>query len=779
MKTTKGNGTAARFLPACLLAMLLMCLLAAAGFAADGDFTPPENGLPVVYLNVDESRGTIEDMLTADNHSLYCYGEISIDVPTGFHYADFPDTPCESVQGLAMSIRGRGNSTWQKADKKPFKIKLEKKADLFGLGKNKHWVLIANAFDETLLRDRVTAWLGDEMGFAFTPRGVPVDVVLVGETYGKRYLGSYYLSENVRVDDNRLEIDELTEDDTDPLTITGGYLLQNALQVRKGSPDRFYTDRGVDWATHTPSFDTEENASLLTAGNGPVFEGENPFTGAELGDGYVSSVQQTYIQNYIRHFEDVLFEEGTAYRELMDVESAAKYWLVNMISLNNDAFGTGSTYLYKVRDTEDAVGKLYWGPLWDFDYAWDRNLSVEGFDCGHDWMRPMFYDTGEGGFVEELHRQWPVMRQALLALTEAGGLMDAYCAETKASAEQDYLLYHPNGRAFDYEAEVDELRTWIRARVSWVDENLGLLDRLVHKVTLLSGDEVYRELFVSESGRFECDAYYPEREGFTFMGWAYADGSPVEGAIFVREDMTLTAVYVPDDAMTHATDIAFIKDSDIIHFNAFFSVYTIRHVVLPEDAEDQKVFWSSSDPSVAEVYGDGSVRYHSPGTVVITARVPHGTTRAFTLTVTTDEPPAAEAIAPETETIRLRVGQQSPCMIRTAPTPAALSGVEYLSEDESVVTVGELGVLTAVAPGQTVVRVRAEAHDADWNPVTLETAVTVIVTDGTDGDPASETAGPCPWCGEKHDGATVAGWWTELAHHLLFILKRIFLWWIA
>ena len=54
-------------------------------------------------------------------------------------------------------------------------------------------------------------------------------------TYEK-YLGSYYLSEQVRVGNNRIDIEELTEKDTDASIITGGYLVQNGLQVGKDSP---------------------------------------------------------------------------------------------------------------------------------------------------------------------------------------------------------------------------------------------------------------------------------------------------------------------------------------------------------------------------------------------------------------------------------------------------------------------------------------------------------------------------------------------------------------
>ena len=76
-----------------------------------------DNGIPVVYLNIDESQVPVEEMINSPDHSVYCYGTISIVVPEGFRYADFPDTVCESLEGLEMSIRGRGNSTWQKGEK--------------------------------------------------------------------------------------------------------------------------------------------------------------------------------------------------------------------------------------------------------------------------------------------------------------------------------------------------------------------------------------------------------------------------------------------------------------------------------------------------------------------------------------------------------------------------------------------------------------------------------------------------------------------------------------
>lgn len=52
--------------------------------------------------------------------------------------------------------------------------------------------------------------------------------------------------------------------------------------------------------------------------------------------------------------------------------------------------------------------------------------------------------------------------------------------------------------------------------------------------------------------------------------------------------------------------------------------------------------------------------------------------------------------------------------------------------------------------------------------------------DDNDGalEPDEPTAGPCPYCGETHNNKTIAGWWTELLHHLLFIIQRIAFWWM-
>ena len=677
----------------------------AAVHAEETESEKPDNGLPVIWLNIDESQGTIEDMIASKDHSVYCYGTLSIEVPEGFHYSDFPDLSCESFADLEMNIRGRGNSTWAHQGKKPFKIKLDKKEDLFGLGKNKHWVLIANAFDETLLRDRITAWLGDQLGFEFTPRGVPVDVVMTGSESGTQYLGSYYFSENVRVDTNRLEIDELSEDIVDGTEITGGYLLQNPTQLAEDSPDRFKTSRGVEWATHTPSFDTSD-------------------------DGYVNPAQQTYIQNHMQKVEDALFEDGTGYREYMDLESAAKYWLINEASKNSDGYGTGSTYIYKKRDTDDAVGKVYWGPLWDFDYGYDRVYNVEDFAPGSEWVVPMFTDREEGGFVEEVRKYWPALKQAMSELIADGGIIDQYYEETRVSAEQDRRIWHPDETEYSWLKEVEELKDWIRKRLAWMDENFALVDDLVHKVKFMVDDELYALQFKPADEMIHGNEPHPDKEGYIFTGWMSEDGSIIGYNTQVEKDMILNAQYIREEDATHAEDITFRKNSDIVQYSVHYTRYTIDYEVTPVDAIDKEVHWSVSGESFVSVDQDGVISFGGPGEVIVTATLNSGTVREFRLKIIQEDTPAPDSIAPLEEIVYMHTGDQKPFVIETDPVFAKINQYEYVSEDESVVTVDEYGVLSAIGPGETTVRLTSTTDGPNWGEyIICEAEITVIVTE--------------------------------------------------
>ena len=98
------------------------------------------------------------------------------------------------------------------------------------MGRGKHWVLLANAYDETLLRNRLTAYLGRRLGLDYTPKMEPIDLYVNDE-----YKGSYVLAPQIRVDDNSVAIDELGTSDTSEPEVSGGYLL--SLDPYENEPD--------------------------------------------------------------------------------------------------------------------------------------------------------------------------------------------------------------------------------------------------------------------------------------------------------------------------------------------------------------------------------------------------------------------------------------------------------------------------------------------------------------------------------------------------------------
>ncbi len=495
-----------------------------------------KGGVPTVYVNIDESFGTIEDMNNSTNHTANCYGDITVKTPKGFksEYMDEPFAEDTTQKCDLEYIRGRGNSTWM-ANKRPYKIKLQDPADFFGMGECKHWALIANYYDPTLLRNRMTYFLGNAMGMDYTPQLIPVDVVMNGT-----YLGSYYLSEVVRIDTSRVKIKDLEkipETDTD---ITGGYLLGM-------SP---YGD---------------EEGYIFTTPHEVEFVLESP---EEAKNGRIEDMNQ-YIEKYIVNLEKAIFAEdfkdpkGESYKKYLDLDSAAKYFLVQSFSMNGDAYGTASTKLYK---TPGDDGKLYFGPLWDFDYvAWnypnegpngggtypdeydgynseatgsgyvgphpvgyvDPNSddegsddeefdpSVIGFNHSFKWFDRLLEDPD---FVEAVKEAWygkyegdpQAMRYRINQIAEDGGILDQYFEQLVNSAESNFDIpgNDSNGMGLpeeyqknddydgydgydgdeedvyieeiikytnydEYKAEIEKQKAWILERMRWVDKNIN------------------------------------------------------------------------------------------------------------------------------------------------------------------------------------------------------------------------------------------------------------------------------------------------------------------
>ncbi len=280
----------------------------------------------------------------------------------------------------ALEIKGRGNSTWQ-MEKKPYNIKLDKKTNLFGMGKTKKWSLIANHSDSSMIRNVLAYQAAENAGMPYAPQFTPVDVYINND-----YMGAYLLTTRIGIDPSNVDIEDLEgetekanpEDlDTypragaygtyagllagtkkwfdipnDPDDITGGYIIEMELA------NRYY----------------DELSGFVTARNKP-FTMKTPEC--------ITKAQVDYISGVYQKFEDAVYA-GASMEELdklCNVESLAQLYLINEWCSNMDA-GLTSTYFYKPAGENES---LYAGPVWDFDIGFGNN---EGTRYGNDYNDP-------------------------------------------------------------------------------------------------------------------------------------------------------------------------------------------------------------------------------------------------------------------------------------------------------------------------------------------------------------------------------------------------------
>lgn len=345
------------------------------------------------------------------------------------------------LNAAKTEIKGRGNSTWTMMPKKPYRLKLDKSTEILGMPKNKHWVLLANYSDKTLMRNELAFEISRRMGFAYTPRMKHVDVVLNGD-----FLGNYLLGEHIRIGEDRVNIAELGAADAD---ISGGYLLE--IDERKGEPE---------W------FETTE-AKMVFCINTP----EN-----------IPANQKVYISTYIQRIENILYAKDgiNPVNELpkyLDLTSFIDYYLLNELSKNVDGNLRLSTFLYKNRGDD----KVYFGPVWDYDIAFG-NVDYDGCQITTgwharkaDWYQQFFKYSAFDKMVKD---RWKSLRQG--NLSDLNAFIDNLAEKMNMSQRRNFVRWPILGEKVwpnpvvtgSYKGEVSYLKTWLKNRLAWMDQQL-------------------------------------------------------------------------------------------------------------------------------------------------------------------------------------------------------------------------------------------------------------------------------------------------------------------
>ena len=250
---------------------------------------------------------------------------------------------------LLASTRVRGNVT-QQMPKKPFAVKLDKKSGIFmndddptnDLPAHKRWVLLANWKDRTMVRNEVAFGMADVFkqtfpndGLAWNPSGQFVELV-----YNNVHVGTYYLCEQIKIDGNRLDIN-------DPYDKDDAY---------SGNPEDYgYLLECDDAYDETYKFLTKMYIPFL-------FKDD------------ANDEMLSYAQDLVRSIEENLYKNTTAgfkaAFEKMELTSFADFLLIQELMMNSEMKAPKSCYMYINN------GTLYAGPIWDFDW---NTLANSGY----------------------------------------------------------------------------------------------------------------------------------------------------------------------------------------------------------------------------------------------------------------------------------------------------------------------------------------------------------------------------------------------------------------
>ena len=371
------------------------------------------SNLPVVYVN------TPAPVTSKDDWMADCSMQIT-------NAGEYNDT-------YATSVKGRGNSTWGQP-KKPYAIKLDKKAAVLGMPKHKRWCLLADYFDPGIVRNNLAYFIGREIStLDWTPRTQEVELVLNG-----KYNGLYLLCEQIKIDNNRVTVGD------------DGFIME--IDARASSDtDPYFSVAHIPQPVAVKDYDETDES----------FE---------------------YIKDFVTRADELLFSENyldpeAGWKSMIDMESFVEWYLIKEIAKDNDAIFFSSCYMNLKKG-----GKLNMGPLWDFDISMGNYFQEGGTAAANNpegfyiknvtWYQRMFTDPE---FVDLVKKRFDVYYNSQDKIYSQ---IDKIEAKTHDAYQGEIDLWQPfnSSNAQSYRKErLDYLKNWLRKRFDWLKTEINKL----------------------------------------------------------------------------------------------------------------------------------------------------------------------------------------------------------------------------------------------------------------------------------------------------------------
>lgn len=589
---------------------MLLCLTAL--YAQRADNYPPtknaqvklsETNLPIVFIDVDGKMILREERITAKIKI--------IDNGTGkTNYADLAAQPDQKVdyEGY-ISLKYRGNSSFNSSDKKPYGFKtiakpLEEggkkvKVSLLGLGKDNDWVLLAPFADKSMIRDVLTFELGRPY-LDWVPNSRHVEVVVDG-----KYYGIYILTERPGKGKNRLNLHDPGEDGGD---LTGDW----RVEIDRDDEDHYYRSKYHPYGR----YGTVDNTKYITYQyDDPEYEDF-----ADLPAGTEKAIQKS-----INDMEDCFAGDNykdpvNGYRKYIDVTSFIDYMLSTEFTFNVDGYRL-SSHMYKYSETRaknEGLDSRWKCTLWDFNIAlgnadyykgsrtdlwqYDMNSRETDNQLVPFWWKRLIDDPA---YQTDLKARWAQYREgqyadhrieakidSLATLLTSGGAME----RNEAAWGMFGRYVWPNAYVgYSFNDEISYLKRWIKNRLTFMDKKLLPQEKTdIRPVTVASGynaDVVVEALPASSHADNAGDG---ADNTFYSAGLKASGGLPTDGIVNAPSGANFQ---LGDYAASNALVIKTGEGGDLI----FGAPITTSQLYILATSGD-----GSSDLTATPLYSDGS-----------------------------------------------------------------------------------------------------------------------------------------------------------------------------
>ena len=382
-----------------------------------------------------------------------------------------------SSETIQTEIKGRGNSTWN-WPKKPFRLKLASSKKLLGMPSSRHWALLANFADKTLLRNKLASSVSKYFGLKYSPRSEMVELVMNGWHWG-----TYEVIEVPKIATDMVDITSIK---TTNNVVSGGVIFE--LDERRGEQYNFQT------SIANQVFTVKDPDDLNT----PVPE--------------IAQARLDYCINILQTAENALYSDNfkdvtTGYQKYFNTQSVIDWYLTEELFKNID-LSRYSVYMYI--DTKNN-NKITFGPTWDFDLSSGLLEDYSGIRGTENAWISRFYE--DENFRKLIKDRWTSKRNDLLYFINNRLNTDSrniFVGQQKNFnfwnnfydvITSEYPSFHQES---NFENDIFYLKSWLRNRIAFLDAQFsdnGMHINPIAKDSSLNiqEDEIITSRFTSES----------------------------------------------------------------------------------------------------------------------------------------------------------------------------------------------------------------------------------------------------------------------------------------